>query len=66
MPRGRLKKLDVVFRQLVRHDAPIRIGGVVTDKGVVDGEPRLECDVFMEDERGTRLVIGKATVACVT
>ena len=61
-PDVRIKKLDVVFRQLVRHDVPIRIAGVVTDKDVADGEPRLECDVFMEDEHGSRLVIGKASV----
>ena len=61
-PSVRVKKLDVVFRQLVRHDVPIQIAGVVTDKNIVDGEPRLECDVYMEGENGTRLVIGKATV----
>ena len=61
-PSVRIKKLDVVFRQLVRHDVPIQIAGVVTDKDVVDGEPRLECDVYMEGENGSRLVIGKATV----
>jgi len=28
----------------------------------VDGSPQLECDVVMENEEGTPLVIGKATV----
>ena len=58
-----LKKLDVVFRQVVLHDTPLRIKGIVTDKEVVMGEPRLECDVFMEDEEGSPLVIGRATVS---
>ena len=58
-----LKKLDIVFRQIVRHNVPLMLKGVVTETRVVDGEPRLECDVLMEDEDGVSLVIGKATVA---
>ena len=58
-----LRKLDVVFRLTVPHNAALKLQGIVTDKGVVDGQPQLECDVFMEDAEGTRLVIGKATVA---
>ncbi len=61
-----LRKLDVVFRQMVSHNAPLTLQGIVTDKGVVDGQPQLECDVFMEDAEGTRLVIGKATVTLPT
>ena len=62
-PGVALKKLDVVFRQVVPHNAPLRLQGVVTDKRVVDGEPRIECDVFMENAEGSRLVIGRATAA---
>ena len=58
-----LTKLDVVFRQTVPHNAALKLHGIVTDKGVVNGQPQLECDVFMEDAERTRLVIGKATVA---
>jgi acyl dehydratase len=61
-PTVTLKKLDVVFRQVVLHNIPIQIKGIVTDKDIVDGSPQLECDVFMENEEGTRMVIGKATV----
>ena len=61
-PTVTLKKLDVVFRQVVLHNTPIQIKGIVTDKDIVDGSPQLECDVFMENEEGTRMVIGKATV----
>ncbi len=61
-----LRKLDVVFRQTVPHNAALKLQGIVTDKGVVDGQPQLECDVFMEDAEGTRLVIGKATVTLPT
>lgn len=56
----RLKKLDVVFRGMVPHNKTLTLAGIVTDKNIVDGEPRLECDVFLENEEGTRLIIGNA------
>ena len=58
-----LKKIDVVFRQVVFHNAALTLKGAVTDKGVVDGEPQVECDVIIENSEGVPLVIGKATVA---
>ena len=58
----RLRKLDVVFRGMVPHNKPLTLSGIVTDKDIVDGMPRLECDVFMQNEEGTRLVIGNAIV----
>ena len=58
-----LRKLDVVFRQVVPHNAPLQLRGIVTDKRMVDGEPQLECDVMLENDQGDRLIIGKATVA---
>ena len=57
-----LRTLDLVFRQMVRHNVPYQLRGIVTDKDEVDGEPQLECDVWMEGPDGTRLVMGKATV----
>ena len=65
-PTVTLKTLDVVFRQMVLHNVPLYVKGIVTDKGIVDGEPRLDCDVFMENEEGSRLIIGKATVVVAT
>jgi hypothetical protein len=61
-PTVTLKKLDVVFREIVTHNNLLQLKGIVTDKHVVDGEPQLECDVFMENEEGAYLVIGNATV----
>ena len=58
----RLRKLDVVFRGMVPHNRPLTLSGIITDKDVVEGEPRLECDVFLQNEEGTRLVIGNAIV----
>ncbi len=58
----RLRKLDVVFRGMVPHNRPLTLSGIITDKDVVDGEGRLECDVFLQNEEETRLVIGNAVV----
>ena len=58
----RLRKLDVVFRGMVPHNKPLTLSGIITDKDVVEGEPRLECDVFLQNDEGTRLVIGNAIV----
>ncbi|MEE8466447.1 MAG: MaoC/PaaZ C-terminal domain-containing protein [Dehalococcoidia bacterium] len=59
---GSLKKLDVVFRQLVLHERPLRLVGVVTDKNQVGDENQVECDVYLESADGERLVSGKGTV----
>ena len=52
----------MVFRGMVPHNKPLTLSGIITDKDVVDGESRLECDVFLQNEEGTRLVIGNAIV----
>ena len=61
-----LKKIDVIFRQVVIHDLALTLKGAVTDKGMVDGEPQVECDLMIEGSEGAALVIGKATVALPT
>lgn len=63
-PNLTLKTLDLVFRQMVRHNVPYQIVGIVTDKA--DDERQIECDVWMEGPDGTRLVIGKATAVLPT
>jgi acyl dehydratase len=57
-----LRKLDVVFRGMVPHDKPLKLSGIITDKDMVDDRPQIECDVFLENEEGVRLVIGNASV----
>lgn len=59
---GSLKKLDVVFRQVVLHEQPLRLVGVVTDKNQVGDENQVECDVYLENADGERLVSGQGTV----
>ena len=62
-PTVTLRRIDVVFRQSVLQNVPFHVRGVVTDKTDLDGEPVVECDVFMENIEGERLVGGKALVA---
>jgi acyl dehydratase len=61
-PTVDLKRLEVSFRKVVPHDTPIELKGIVTDKHIVDGEGRVECDVAIEDEDGASHVIGNATI----
>ena len=63
---GWVKRLDVVFRQTVPQNRMLRVGGVVTDKNQVDGENRVECDVYLETEDGNRLVGGQAIILLPT
>ena len=62
-PTAKLVKLDVVFRSPVLHNRPLTLKGMITDKDIVDADPRIECDITMENEEGTPHVIGKATVS---
>lgn len=60
---GSIKKLDVVFRQLVPHNVPLRIVGIVTDKTQVKGENLVDIDVYLETGQNDRMVGGKATLS---
>tara|TARA_Y100000310_G_C20458828_1_gene704354 strand:- start:295 stop:735 length:441 start_codon:yes stop_codon:yes gene_type:complete len=55
-----LKKIDVVFRQMVPHNEPLTLSGIVTDKDETGGSTSLECDIVMENREGVKLVIGHA------
>jgi acyl dehydratase len=57
-----LKKFEVSFRRPVPQHTELELKGVVTAKDIVDGEPQVNCDVFIESEEGTVHVIGHATV----
>lgn len=61
-PSVYLKRLDCVFRGMVPHDKPFTLAGIVTDKDVIEGSAQLECDVFMQNAEGVRMVIGNATI----
>ena len=62
-PTVKLIKLDVVFRSPVLHNRPLTLKGMITDKDIIDDDPRIECDITMENEEGTPHVIGKATIS---
>ncbi len=62
-PTVKLIKLDVVFRSPVLHNRPLTLKGMITDKDIIDDDPRIECDITMENEDGTPHVIGKATIS---
>ena len=63
---GSLRKLDVVFRQIVPHEQPLRLVGVVTDKNKIGSEEQVQCDVYLENSDGERLVGGTATIVLPT
>ncbi len=52
-----LRKIDVVFRQMVPHNEPLTLSGIVTDKDETGGSTSLECDIVMENREGVKLVI---------
>ena len=55
-----LKHLDVIWRQFVPHNAPLKLHGIITDTREEDGEGVLEADVYMDSAEGARHVTGKA------
>lgn len=59
---GTLKKLGVNYRSLVFHGDVINCRGMVTNKRVEGDEHFLECDVFMENQRGEKPIKGNATI----
>ena len=59
-PTVTMKKIDVVFRQMVPHNEPLTLSGIVTDKDETGLSTSLECDVVMENQEGVKLVIGQA------
>lgn len=61
-PTVYLKHFEVIFRHLVPHNTELELKGVITAKEVINDEPQVKCDVFIESEEGTVHVIGHATV----
>ena len=58
-----MKKIDVVFRQMVPHNQPLLLSGTITDKDESGDTTDLECDIVMENSEGVKLVIGHAQFA---
>jgi acyl dehydratase len=60
-PQGRLLRLGTTFRGIALAGIELRIHGTVTEKDEEAGT--IECDLWMENEEGDRLVIGTATLS---
>ncbi len=58
-----LKDLDLVFRQPVPHNKPLKISATVTDTSQADGVNLVTCDILMTGAEGERYVGGTAMVA---
>ncbi len=61
-PRGRIKHIDIIFRQPVPHGL-VMISGVITDKRQEGEEYLVECDIYLSTEESGRHIGGKAVVA---
>lgn len=61
-PEG-VKDLDLVFRQPVPHNKPLKVSATITDTRQEDGENLVECDVLMTGDEGERYVGGKAILS---
>jgi acyl dehydratase len=57
-----LRKLEVRFRGFVKPGDQLTCKGLVVEKHARGSENSIECDVFIENERGDRPVAGSATV----
>jgi acyl dehydratase len=58
-----VKDLDLVFRQSVPHNKPLKVSAIITDTRQEDGENLIECDILMTGAEGERYVGGKAILA---
>ena len=54
------KLLDVRFRAPVRSGDEITIQGRVTNKRIVDSLNTIECEIFVENQQGVKVVEGRA------
>ena len=55
--------IALVFRQMVPHNQPLLLSGIITDKDESGETTDLECDIVMENSEGVKLVIGHAEFA---
>lgn len=58
-----VKDLDLVFRQPVPHNKPLKISATVTDTRQENGENLVECDIMMTGDQGERYVGGTALLS---
>jgi len=61
-----LRKLDVRFRGFVKPGDHLICKGLIVEKHARGHENSIECDVFIENDKGDRPVTGSATVVLPT
>jgi acyl dehydratase len=59
---GSLRRLEVTYRGFVNHGDTLTCQGIVTEKHYTEDGVALECDVFIENQRGERAVSGTAFI----
>jgi hydroxyacyl-ACP dehydratase HTD2-like protein with hotdog domain len=59
---GMLKKLSYSNRDIAYVNEPLTCKGTVTRKWVATGKGYVECEIWVENEHGSRLTPGQATV----
>lgn len=64
--RGQLRKLEVNFRRLIQPSDRLVCGGVVTDKELKEGEGQITADVFIDNQKGEKPIVGTALVILPT
>ncbi len=62
-PYAVIKRLEVSFRGLVRPGDTLLCQGIITEKHERAGENLLECDLFIENQRGEKPVVGSGTIS---
>jgi acyl dehydratase len=60
---GTLKKLSVQYRGMDVPGTPVYAKGAVKSKHVEDGEHLVECDLWLENEKGEKTTLGSATAS---
>ena len=61
-PGSALRKLEVRFRGFIKPGDQLLCKGLIVEKHARGSENTIECDVFIENEKGDRPVAGSATV----
>ena len=60
---GILKKLSCQYRGMDEPGSSLHCKGIVAKKYVEDGENLIDCEIWLENEKGEKTTPGKATVA---
>jgi acyl dehydratase len=61
--QGTLKKLSVNYRAMVFPNQDLICKGIVTKKYVENNQSLIACDIWLENEKGEKVVTGEANVS---